>query len=113
MIGTYLREHGRDGGRGAKCGSLMTDAGVLSVCYADLNKPFDYSDDILYFGFERLDHTCIDFGLDDTLDDVVLDGTASPIAVKDTKPEFQKFVYHEYERVIREVYREMKREKLL
>ncbi len=112
-IATYLREHGQDGARGAKCGSFHTGTGTLSICYMDLNKPFDYSDDIFYFGFERLDHTCVDKGLDDTLDDVVIDGTATPIPVQETKPEFQKFVQHEYDVVIRKVHREMRREGLL
>ena len=109
-IAAYLREHGQDGGRGAKCGALHTDAGSLSICYVDLNKPFDYSDDIFYFGFEKLDHICIDVGLNDTLDDVVMDGTSTPIPVTATKLEFQAFVSHEYMTVIRKVYREMKRE---
>ena len=112
-IASYLRDHGQDGGRGAKCGALHTGAGPLSICYMDLNKPFDYSDDIFYFSFEKLDHTCIDFGLNDTLDDVVLDGTVTPIPVTETKPEFQRFVSHEYKAVVRKVYREMKREELL
>ena len=112
-IASYLREHGQDGGRGAKCAALKTDAGPLSICYVDLNKPFDYSDDIFYFKFEKADHTCIDVGLDDTLDDVVMDGTLTPVSVKDTKPELQAFLYHEYKVVVRRAYREMKHEELL
>ncbi len=112
-IASYLREHGQDGRRGARCGTFNTATGPLSICYIDLNKPFDYSDDIFYFSFEKLDHTCIDVGLNDTLDDVVLEGTVTPIPVTDTKPEFQKFVYDEYDVVIRKVYRKMKREGLL
>ncbi len=109
-IASYLQEHGQDGKMGAKCGSFHTGAGSLGICYMDLNKPFDYSDDIFYFSFEEADHTCIDFGLDDTLDDVVMDGTSTPISVKDTKPELQAFFYHEYKAVVRKVYRKMKRE---
>src|SRR3989338_6145051 len=112
-IAAYLREHGQDGGRCAKCAALRTDTGSLTICYVDLNRSFDYRDDIFYFSFEEANHTCIDLGLNDTLDDVVLEGTVTPISVKETKPEFQAFLYHEYNVVVRKVYREMKREGLL